>query len=177
MIAIEFILAGMLAAATPFLLAALGELVAERSGGEFTMNISYGGLSGNRENLDGISIGAFEMAVRNGAEFIVGPLLKNELADLAAAELPPVPGLALNWADDGASPPGYVAQFALAPEDDPGSRGIPAGLLGLAQAPNPESRRPQHRAAAFLYYTNRSGVGRGECLLRLFDRTAVCPVG
>ena len=40
----------------------LAELVAERSGGEFTMNISYGGLSGNRENLDGISIGAFEMA-------------------------------------------------------------------------------------------------------------------
>ena len=26
------------------------------------MNISYGGLSKNRENLDGISIGAFEMA-------------------------------------------------------------------------------------------------------------------
>ncbi|WP_420395912.1 TRAP transporter substrate-binding protein DctP [Nioella sp.] len=40
----------------------LAELVAERSGGDFTMNISYGGLSGNRENLDGISIGAFEMA-------------------------------------------------------------------------------------------------------------------
>jgi TRAP-type C4-dicarboxylate transport system substrate-binding protein len=40
----------------------LAELVAERSDGEFTMNISYGGLSGNRENLDGISIGAFEMA-------------------------------------------------------------------------------------------------------------------
>ena len=40
----------------------LAELVEERSGGEFTMNISYGGLSGNRENLDGISIGAFEMA-------------------------------------------------------------------------------------------------------------------
>lgn len=40
----------------------LAELVEERSGGSFTMNISYGGLSGNRENLDGISIGAFEMA-------------------------------------------------------------------------------------------------------------------
>ena len=40
----------------------LAELVAERSGGEFTLNTSYGGLSGNRENLDGISIGAFEMA-------------------------------------------------------------------------------------------------------------------
>jgi len=40
----------------------LAELVAEKTGGEFTMNISYGGLSSNRENLDGISIGAFEMA-------------------------------------------------------------------------------------------------------------------
>lgn len=40
----------------------LAELVAEKSGGAFTMNVSYGGLSNNRENLDGISIGAFEMA-------------------------------------------------------------------------------------------------------------------
>lgn len=40
----------------------LAELVSERTNGEFTLNISYGGLSSNRENLDGISIGAFEMA-------------------------------------------------------------------------------------------------------------------
>ncbi|MEL6573574.1 MAG: TRAP transporter substrate-binding protein DctP [Pseudomonadota bacterium] len=40
----------------------LAELVSEKTGGEFTLNISYGGLSANRENLDGISIGAFEMA-------------------------------------------------------------------------------------------------------------------
>ncbi len=40
----------------------LAELVAEKSGGDFTMNVSYGGLSKNTENLDGISIGAFEMA-------------------------------------------------------------------------------------------------------------------
>ncbi len=40
----------------------LAELVNEKTGGEFTLNISYGGLSNNRENLDGISIGAFEMA-------------------------------------------------------------------------------------------------------------------
>ncbi|MCR8550142.1 C4-dicarboxylate TRAP transporter substrate-binding protein [Salipiger sp. P9] len=40
----------------------LADLVAERTNGEFTMNISYGGLSKNTENLDGISIGAFEMA-------------------------------------------------------------------------------------------------------------------
>ena len=40
----------------------LAELVSEKTDGEFTLNISYGGLSGERENLDGISIGAFEMA-------------------------------------------------------------------------------------------------------------------
>ncbi len=40
----------------------LAELVSEKTDGAFTMNISYGGLSKNRENLDGISIGAFEMA-------------------------------------------------------------------------------------------------------------------
>ena len=40
----------------------LAELVSEKTGGEFTLNISYGGLSSNTENLDGISIGAFEMA-------------------------------------------------------------------------------------------------------------------
>ncbi|SES69196.1 C4-dicarboxylate TRAP transporter substrate-binding protein [Oceanicella actignis] len=40
----------------------LAELVAQKTNGEFTLNISYGGLSKNRENLDGISIGAFEMA-------------------------------------------------------------------------------------------------------------------
>ena len=40
----------------------LGELLEQKTNGDFTLNISYGGLSKNRENLDGISIGAFEMA-------------------------------------------------------------------------------------------------------------------
>ncbi len=40
----------------------LAELVSAKTNGEFTMNVSYGGLSKNTENLDGISIGAFEMA-------------------------------------------------------------------------------------------------------------------
>lgn len=40
----------------------LAELVDAKTGGDFTLNISYGGLSKNTENLDGISIGAFEMA-------------------------------------------------------------------------------------------------------------------
>ncbi|MEO0822944.1 MAG: C4-dicarboxylate ABC transporter substrate-binding protein, partial [Pseudomonadota bacterium] len=38
----------------------LGELVEAKTNGEFTFNISYGGLSNNRENLDNISFGAIE---------------------------------------------------------------------------------------------------------------------
>jgi TRAP-type transport system periplasmic protein len=40
----------------------LAVLLDEKTNGEFILNISYGGLSKNRENLDGISVGAFEMA-------------------------------------------------------------------------------------------------------------------
>lgn len=40
----------------------IAELVEEKTAGEFTLNLSYGGLSGSRENLDGIAAGAFEMA-------------------------------------------------------------------------------------------------------------------
>ena len=40
----------------------LAELVEKKTNGEFKLRISYGGLSKSRENLDGISIGAFEMA-------------------------------------------------------------------------------------------------------------------
>ncbi|NRA20044.1 MAG: C4-dicarboxylate ABC transporter substrate-binding protein [Oceanospirillaceae bacterium] len=40
----------------------LAELVEAKTKGDFTLKLSYGGLSKNKENLDGISIGAFEMA-------------------------------------------------------------------------------------------------------------------
>lgn len=40
----------------------LAELVEQKTKGDFKLNISYGGLSKSKENLDGISIGAFEMA-------------------------------------------------------------------------------------------------------------------
>lgn len=40
----------------------LAELIADRTSGDFTLNLSYGGLAKNTENLDGISAGDFEMA-------------------------------------------------------------------------------------------------------------------
>ncbi len=40
----------------------LAELVEQKTNGDFKLKISYGGLSKAKENLDGISFGAFEMA-------------------------------------------------------------------------------------------------------------------
>ncbi len=40
----------------------LAELVSDKTDGAFTLNLSYGGLSPSRENLDGIAAGKFEMA-------------------------------------------------------------------------------------------------------------------
>lgn len=45
----------------------LVELVSEKIGGEFILNLSYGGLLNNCENFDGILIGVFEMV-----QFCVG---------------------------------------------------------------------------------------------------------
>jgi len=60
----------------------IAELVSEKTDGEFTMNISYGGLSKPTENLDGIQIGAFEMAQ------ICAGYHEDKNPTLTAAELP-----------------------------------------------------------------------------------------
>jgi len=62
--------------------------------------------------------GAYEQAAGSGADFIVGPLLKEELAELGGAELPAVPTLALNWTENDAVLPSHMFQFALAPEQE-----------------------------------------------------------
>ncbi len=42
---------------------AMAEEVSSKSGGNFTIKVHYGGLSKPKENLDGIKLGAFQMAV------------------------------------------------------------------------------------------------------------------
>jgi outer membrane PBP1 activator LpoA protein len=64
---------------------------------------------------------AYSEAVQDGAEFVVGPLLRRSVAELATELLLPVPILSLNYlADNQPSPPGFY-QFALAPEDEAAS--------------------------------------------------------
>jgi len=65
--------------------------------------------------------GAYARAVQDGAEFVVGPLVRRNVIELAAELLLPVPVLALNYLPDEAeAPPGFY-QFALAPEDEAAS--------------------------------------------------------
>jgi outer membrane PBP1 activator LpoA protein len=69
-------------------------------------------------NAPGGALGAYDSAVREGAEFVVGPLLRRSVSDLAAETLLPVPVLALNYLPENVlAPPGFY-QFALAPEDE-----------------------------------------------------------
>jgi outer membrane PBP1 activator LpoA protein len=64
---------------------------------------------------------AYTLAVDEGAEFVVGPLLRRNVNDLAHEVLLPVPVLTLNFLpDDYLAPPGLY-QFALAPEDEAAS--------------------------------------------------------
>jgi len=71
-------------------------------------------------DADGVG-GAYSQAVQDGAEFVVGPLLRRSVAELATELLLPVPILSLNYlADNQPSLPGFY-QFALAPEDEAAS--------------------------------------------------------
>lgn len=101
------------------------------------------------------ALAAYEMAVRDGAEFVVGPLLKGDLAELAGAELPAVPGLALNWIDGGTVPAGYLAQFALAPEEE-------------AAAAAERALREGHRRALVLGQNTDQGQRMAESFIAAF---------
>lgn len=59
---------------------------------------------------------AYQRAVNEGAEFVIGPLDKNAVARLAELDSLPVPTLALNYA--GPSNNDGLYQFSLAPEDE-----------------------------------------------------------
>jgi len=63
------------------------------------------------------AIAAYDLAVNNGAEFIVGPLLKPEV-NAIADRIDTVPTLALNFAIEDKKAPALLYQFALAPEDE-----------------------------------------------------------
>jgi outer membrane PBP1 activator LpoA protein len=82
----------------------------------------------------------YDRALADGAEFVVGPLLRPEVTQLVGHSLLPVPVLALNYLPDEVTAPPGVYQFALAPEDEAASAATRAIADGhrraLALVPN-----------------------------------------
>lgn len=70
---------------------------------------------------EGGASAAYQAAVADGAEFVVGPLLKNSVDELANDILVPVPVLTLNYLSEATLAPPGLFQFALAPEDEAAS--------------------------------------------------------
>ena len=67
---------------------------------------------------EGGPVSAYETAVAEGAEFVVGPILPSNVTELANNILVPVPVLTLNYIRNNTLPPPGLYQFALAPEDE-----------------------------------------------------------
>ncbi len=90
--------------------------------------------------VEGGASAAYATAVADGAQFVVGPLLKNSVIALANDILVPVPVLTLNYLPEETLAPPGLYQFALAPEDEARSaavRAISDGYTrGVALVPN-----------------------------------------
>jgi outer membrane PBP1 activator LpoA protein len=67
---------------------------------------------------EGGASAAYATAVADGAEFVVGPLLKSSVTELANDILVPVPVLTLNNLPDNTLAPPGLYQFSLSPEDE-----------------------------------------------------------
>jgi outer membrane PBP1 activator LpoA protein len=77
---------------------------------------------------------AYRQAVADGAEFVVGPLLRSSVADLATEMILPVPVLTLNYISTDLNAPRGFYQFALSPEDEAASAAARAISDGQTKA-------------------------------------------
>ena len=82
---------------------------------------------------EGGASAAYQTAVTDGAEFVVGPLLRSSVAELANDILVPVPVLTLNYLPEETLAPPGLYQFALSPEDEAASAAIRALGDGLGR--------------------------------------------
>ncbi|TAL83370.1 MAG: penicillin-binding protein activator [Rhodanobacter sp.] len=64
------------------------------------------------------SIAGYQQAVADGAQFVVGPLTRDDVAAVFSQTALPVPVLALNHPDDRQLPAGDSSEFGLLPENE-----------------------------------------------------------
>jgi uncharacterized protein len=70
---------------------------------------------------DSASLGAavaYKRAISDGAQFVIGPLTKDEVTAVAASGETSVPTLALNYLADSVTAPAFLFQYALDPEEE-----------------------------------------------------------
>jgi len=101
---------------------------------------------------------AYDQAVADGAEFVIGPLAKDDVTKLAQSRQLPVPVLTLNYADEGDSAEGLY-QFGLAPEQEAQQVAERAWLDGHNQALmiTPDSEWGERVAQAFASHWEKLG--------------------
>ncbi|MEJ2602371.1 MAG: penicillin-binding protein activator [Gammaproteobacteria bacterium] len=88
------------------------------------------------------NVSSYRRALEEGAEFVIGPLLKSSVMDIATGIEIQVPTLALNTLPEEIQSPARFYQFALAPEDEAAQVGSRAVLddrpRGVALIPRSE---------------------------------------
>jgi outer membrane PBP1 activator LpoA protein len=64
------------------------------------------------------AVTAYQKALADGAQFVVGPLIKDEVTAVAFSGAVAVPTLALNQLSDDADKPAFLYQYSLDPEEE-----------------------------------------------------------
>lgn len=79
-------------------------------------------------------LAAYDQAIGEGAEFVIGPLRKEAVNILAQRDELPVPTLALNYAEGPSRAPANMYEFSLAPEEEARQVAERAWLDGRSRA-------------------------------------------
>lgn len=115
---------------------------------------------------------AYRRAIADGAQFVVGPLTKDEVAAVADSGEASVLTLALNQLPEGSVPPPMLFQFALDPEEEArqvAQRVVTDGRLrGVVLLPNNEWGQRLFRA----FDTELKTLGGTIAALRFYDPAA-----
>ena len=115
---------------------------------------------------------AYRRAIADGAQFVVGPLMKEDVAALGASSEVSVLTLALNQLPDGAVPPSMLFQFSLDPEEEArqvAQRVTADGKMrGLVLLPNNDWGQRVYRA----FETELKTLGGSVAGVRYYDTSA-----
>jgi len=115
---------------------------------------------------------AYRRAIADGAQFVVGPLMKEDVAAVATSGDASVLTLALNRLPDTATPPSLMFQFALDPEEEArqvAQRVVADGRMrGVALLPNNEWGLRVYRA----FESELQVLGGAVAAVRYYDASA-----